>query len=83
MPATLSTLLAPLHSRKVRVALVTLLTACLAEWGLHVSDELMNTILALGAALILGIAHEDAGNKSAPPPPPRADAPANPAGSSE
>ncbi len=53
----------PLVSRKVRVALTTVLAAYAAECGLGVSEEMMLTILGVGAALILGIAHEDQGLK--------------------
>ena len=56
----------PLRSRKVRVALATVLAAVAAEYGLRASEELMLTILGIGVSLILGIAHEDAGAKSAP-----------------
>lgn len=52
-------ILVPLRSRKVRVALTTVLAAFLTEYGLAVREELIYTILAVGAALILGIAHED------------------------
>ncbi len=55
----------PLRSRKVRVALATVVAAYAAEVGLHVSEELVFTILGVGAALILGIAHEDNGRTSA------------------
>jgi len=55
----------PLTSRKVRVALATVIAAFAAEAGLNVSDELVLTILGVGAALILGIAHEDAGRLAA------------------
>ena len=48
------------------MALATVAAAFAAEYGLEVSEELMLTILGIGAALILGIAHEDAGRKSAP-----------------
>lgn len=51
----------PLASRKVRVALASLVAAALAEYGLGVDEGLVYGILGLGAALILGIAHEDAG----------------------
>ncbi|MEK6797552.1 MAG: hypothetical protein AABZ12_01155 [Planctomycetota bacterium] len=51
----------PLASRKVRVALATVVAAFAAEFGLSVSEELVFTILGVGVALILGIAHEDAG----------------------
>ena len=55
----------PLSSRKVRVALATVLAALAAEIGLDVGEELILTILGVGAALILGIAHEDAGRHAA------------------
>ncbi len=58
-------LLRPLSSRKVRVALATVLVAFAAEFGLKVSGELVLTILGVGVSLILGIAHEDAGRWSA------------------
>jgi hypothetical protein len=58
--------LGPLASRKVRVALATVLAAFAAQWGLNVSEELVFTILGVGASLILGIAHEDAGRLSRP-----------------
>jgi hypothetical protein len=51
----------PLASRKVRVALATVIAAFAAEYGLGVSEEVVLTILSVGVALILGIAHEDAG----------------------
>jgi hypothetical protein len=56
--------LQPLASRKVRVALTTVIAAFAADRGLAVSDDLVFTILGVGAALILGIAHEDAGKFS-------------------
>ncbi len=55
----------PLKSRKVRVALVTVIAAYLAEWGVGASEEVVLTIVSVGVALILGIAHEDNGAKSA------------------
>ncbi|MFQ5461441.1 MAG: hypothetical protein ACE5E5_02310 [Phycisphaerae bacterium] len=54
----------PLASRKVRVALATVLSAIVVEFGFNVGEELMLTIVSMGVALILGIAHEDAGLKS-------------------
>ncbi len=54
----------PLASRKVRVALATVIVAFAAEFGLKVSGELVLTILGVGVSLILGIAHEDAGRWS-------------------
>ena len=55
----------PLRSRKVRVAIVTILGAVAAEFGLGASDELLLAIVGIGASLILGIAHEDAGRHAA------------------
>lgn len=51
----------PLRSRKLRVALTTVIAAFLTDYGFTVREELIYTILAVGAALILGIAHEDSG----------------------
>lgn len=55
----------PLASRKVRVALATVLAAYAAQYGLGLSEEVILTILSVGVALILGIAHEDHGLKTA------------------
>ncbi len=55
----------PLRSRKVRVAIATALGAVAAEWGLGVSDGVLLAIVGVGASLILGIAHEDAGRHAA------------------
>lgn len=63
--AVFQRLIRPLASRKVRVALTTVVAAFAAEWGLEVSDELVLTILGVGVSLILGIAHEDAGRAAA------------------
>jgi hypothetical protein len=60
-------LIRPLASRKVRVALTTVVAAFAAQFGLGVSDDLIFTILGVGVSLILGIAHEDAGRFSAMP----------------
>jgi hypothetical protein len=68
--AHLRRLFVPLRSRKVRVALATVLAAYAAEYGLGLSAEMALTIPGVGVALILGIAHEDAGAKSAPAPNP-------------
>ncbi len=51
----------PLLSRKVQVALATIVVAYAAQAGLAVSEETVTTVLGVGVALILGIAHEDAG----------------------
>ncbi len=61
MSMLLQRLIRPLRSRKVRIALVTVIAAFAAQWGLDVNDELIHTMLGMGAALILGVAHEDAG----------------------
>jgi len=58
-------LIRPLASRKVRVALATVTAAFAAEFGFEVGDDLVFTILGVGVALILGIAHEDAGRSVA------------------
>lgn len=57
-------LINPLRSRKVRVALATVIAAYAAQFGLAVSEEVAMTILGVGVSLILGIAHEDAGRLS-------------------
>jgi len=59
--ALLRRLVKPLHSRKVRVALVTVIAAYGAEYGLDLSGEMLLTLVSVGVALILGIAHEDSG----------------------
>lgn len=51
----------PVVSRKVQVALATVIAAYAAQAGLAVGEETVATVLAVGVALILGIAHEDAG----------------------
>ncbi len=56
----LSRLLWPLRSRKFRVALATVIASVAAAWGLELREDVVYTILGVGAALILGIAHEDA-----------------------
>ncbi|MCH8853796.1 MAG: hypothetical protein IID41_14255 [Planctomycetes bacterium] len=61
----LQSMLSPLRSRKVRVALATVLAAYAAQYGLGVGEEIIHTVLGVGVALILGIAHEDAGSRSA------------------
>lgn len=61
----LKRIFSPLRSRKVRTALATVLAALAAEYGLHVSQQIILTILGVGMSVILGIAHEDAGRRSA------------------
>ena len=55
----------PLTSRKVRVALATVIAAYAGQLGLGWDERMVLTVLSVGVALILGIAHEDAGAKSA------------------
>jgi hypothetical protein len=50
----------PLTSRKVQVAVATVLTAYAAQLNLVLSEETVATVISVGVALILGIAHEDA-----------------------
>lgn len=64
MNRILSRIVRPLQSRKVRVALATVVAAYLVEYGLNVSEEIVLTVLGIGVSLILGIALEDAGSKS-------------------
>lgn len=60
----LKRLIRPLQSRKVRVALTTVIAAYAAEVGLGVSEEIVMTIIGVGVTVILGIAIEDHGTKS-------------------
>ena len=53
-----------LRSRKVQTAFVTVIAAFLADRGLGVSEETIGAIIAVGVAVILGIAHEDNGDKT-------------------
>lgn len=55
----------PLRSRKVQVALATVIVAWGANAGLGLTEESVMTVLGVGVALILGIAHEDAGKSGA------------------
>ncbi|MBK8913583.1 MAG: hypothetical protein IPM64_03110 [Phycisphaerales bacterium] len=59
--STWSRWLWPLRSRKVQVALATVVAAYAAQVGWILSEETVMTMLGVGVALILGIAHEDAG----------------------
>jgi ribosomal protein S12 len=51
----------PLRSRKVQVAVATVIVAYAARAGWVLSEDTVVTVLGVGVALILGIAHEDAG----------------------
>jgi len=51
----------PLQSRKVQVAVATVLVAYAAQAGWMLNEDTVLTVLGVGVALILGIAHEDAG----------------------
>lgn len=53
------------RSRKVQVALATVVTAVLVDLGLNVDEQLVLVVVATGASIILGIAIEDHGTKSA------------------
>lgn len=55
----------PVASRKVQVAVATLVVAYAAQAGLVLSEDSVINVIAIGTALILGIAHEDAAAKSA------------------
>ena len=55
----------PLASRKVRVAIATIAASYAASAGLGWSEDRIYGILSVGVALILGVALEDAGEKSA------------------
>ncbi len=65
MKTLIQHVLGPLASRKVRVAIATVVAAFAAEYGLQVREELVLTVVSVGVALILGIAHEDAGRGQA------------------
>lgn len=54
----------PLRSRKVQVAIATVVLAYAAQMGMVLSEETITTVLGVGVALILGIAHEDAGKRT-------------------
>ena len=51
----------PLRSRKVQVAIATIVVAYASQAGMALSEETVIATLGVGVALILGIAHEDAG----------------------
>lgn len=55
----------PLRSRKVQVAVATVIVAYAAQVGMNVNEETIMAVLGVGVALILGIAHEDNGAKRA------------------
>jgi hypothetical protein len=67
LTSILQRMLLPLASRKVRVALATVLAAYAGQYGLGLSEEMVFTILGVGTAVILGIAHEDAGQARGTP----------------
>lgn len=70
MRAIVGPLLRPLASRKVRVALATVIAAVAAEYGLGLREDVVLTVMSVGVALILGIAHEDAGRTTQASPQP-------------
>jgi hypothetical protein len=64
---TTSRWLWPLRSRKVQVALATIVVAWASQAGIVLTEESVATVLGVGIALILGIAHEDAGRPRSGP----------------
>lgn len=54
----------PLRSRKVATAVVTVVVAYGAKLGLDLDEQMVMNILAVGLAVILGTALEDAGAKA-------------------
>ena len=63
--AVLKAVVNPLKSRKVRVAITTVVAAYLAQKQIEVSDDIVYAIVGLGTAVVLGIAIEDNGAKKA------------------
>lgn len=53
-----------LTSRKVQIAVATIIAAAGAQWGLAVNTEVLLSIVGVGVAIILGIAIEDGGAKT-------------------
>lgn len=53
----------PLRSRKVQVALAVIVVAFASHFGLELTEGQVLVVTGMGAALILGIAHEDAGKR--------------------
>jgi len=50
----------------MQVAVATIIVTYAAQAGLMLSEETVVTVLGVGVALILGIAHEDAGRAGSP-----------------
>jgi hypothetical protein len=63
MQGNVSWWLWPARSRKVQVALATVAVAWAAHAGIVLSEETVAAVIGVGVALILGIAHEDAGRR--------------------
>jgi hypothetical protein len=55
----------PLRSRKVQVAVATLVVGYLARRGLLLDTDTTILLVGVAVAIILGIAHEDSGAKRA------------------
>lgn len=66
VPGWVMRVMQPLRSRKVRVAMVTIMAVYAAELGLEVNETTLLAIVTAGVSVILGIAIEDAGEKSRP-----------------
>lgn len=57
----------PLRSRKVQVAVATVIASYASEvFNLKIAEDQVTYVIGIGAALILGIAIEDAGAKANP-----------------
>lgn len=69
MRTFLRRLAAPLASRKVRVAVATVVSSWLVQWVPSADESsvyLVVSVVAVGVGVILGIAIEDNGSKSNP-----------------
>lgn len=66
MPSWVTKMLQPLRSRGVRTALVTVIVAFAANYGLELNETTIGGIVAVGVALILKTGIEDAGVKANP-----------------
>lgn len=54
----------PLLSRKVQVAVATIVVSYLAQAGIVLTPDSVIAVLGVGVAMVLGIAIEDHGSKS-------------------
>jgi len=63
MKKIIERIIRPLTSRKVRVALATIVAAYLADAGIDASETVIAAVIATGVSVIVGIAIEDNGIK--------------------